>query len=175
MLVRESPLQLLIVPSSAEIIYYSAADPNDCTTTQKDQIYLCDCGGLSVLAFSRPCSSGNFREVPGLDSTTDVTRTLHFGTPTDGQCRACSRAILLSTRPYPQMGHSFLGYVISTRVRVPNCVQQHSIKIGYDAIKRCAPLPRPCLEFSQKGEAPSYYSHGNYGLSTRKRVPTRST
>ncbi|KAF8266475.1 hypothetical protein EI94DRAFT_187678 [Lactarius quietus] len=52
----------------------------------------------------------------------------------------------------------------STRVRVPNCVQQHSIKIGYDAIKQCAPLLRPCLEFSQKGAAPGYYSHGKYGI-----------
>lgn len=48
-----------------------------------------------------------------LDGTTNVTRTLHFGTPT-AQHRACSKGILLSTLPY-LTGHCtsrfFLGKV----------------------------------------------------------------
>ncbi|KAF8261687.1 hypothetical protein EI94DRAFT_767066 [Lactarius quietus] len=62
MLVRESPVQFSVVPSGAEIIYYSASDPNDCTTAQKDKIYV-----------------RFWRAVLGLDGTTEVTRTLHFG------------------------------------------------------------------------------------------------
>ena len=50
MLVRGFPLQFLFFPQScrAAIIHYSP-DPNDCAIIQKDQIYLCDSGGLSIL------------------------------------------------------------------------------------------------------------------------------
>ncbi|EGO03418.1 hypothetical protein SERLA73DRAFT_174889 [Serpula lacrymans var. lacrymans S7.3] len=56
------------------IIHYSP-DPNDCAIIKKDQLYLCDSGGQY------------------LDGTTDVTRTLHFGTPTDEEKRAFTRVL----------------------------------------------------------------------------------
>ncbi|KAH9166495.1 hypothetical protein EDB89DRAFT_1910634 [Lactarius sanguifluus] len=69
----EVPLfqQRVVVPA---IIHY-LPDPNDCAIIQKDQVYLCDSGGQY------------------LDGTTDVTRTLHFGTPTDEQRRAFTRVL----------------------------------------------------------------------------------
>ncbi|KAH9041529.1 peptidase M24, structural domain-containing protein [Lactarius deliciosus] len=60
--------------SNGVIIHYSP-DPNDCAIIQKDRVYLCDSGGQY------------------LDGTTDVTRTLHFGTPTDEQRRAFTRVL----------------------------------------------------------------------------------
>jgi Xaa-Pro aminopeptidase len=56
------------------IIHYKP-DPNDCDIIKKDQIYLCDSGGQF------------------LDGTTDVTRTWHFGTPTDEEKRAFTRVL----------------------------------------------------------------------------------
>ncbi|KAN0127202.1 hypothetical protein V8E53_015008 [Lactarius tabidus] len=58
----------------------------------KDQIYLCDSGGLSVLDIT---ISYTYQGIFGqhLDGTTDVTRTLHFGTPTDPQHRTFTRVL----------------------------------------------------------------------------------
>ncbi|KAG6334211.1 hypothetical protein ID866_4882 [Astraeus odoratus] len=59
---------------NAAIIHYSP-DPKDCAMITKDQIYLCDSGGQY------------------LDGTTDVTRTWHFGTPSDEEKRAFTRVL----------------------------------------------------------------------------------
>ncbi|KAG2104416.1 peptidase M24, structural domain-containing protein [Suillus discolor] len=59
---------------NAAVIHYSP-DPDDCAIIKKDQIYLCDSGGQY------------------LDGTTDVTRTLHFGTPTNEEKRAFTRVL----------------------------------------------------------------------------------
>ncbi|KAF7313869.1 RNA helicase [Mycena chlorophos] len=56
------------------IIHYSP-DANDCAVVKQDQIYLCDSGAQF------------------LDGTTDVTRTWHFGTPTDEEKRAFTRVL----------------------------------------------------------------------------------
>ncbi|KLO14007.1 Creatinase/aminopeptidase [Schizopora paradoxa] len=56
------------------IIHYQP-DPNNCATIRKDQIYLCDSGAQFE------------------DGTTDVTRTWHFGTPTDEEKRAFTRVL----------------------------------------------------------------------------------
>jgi len=56
------------------IIHYQP-DPKNCATVRKDQIYLCDSGGQYE------------------DGTTDVTRTWHFGTPTDEEKRAFTRVL----------------------------------------------------------------------------------
>jgi len=56
------------------IIHYQP-DPNNCATVRKDQIYLCDSGGQYE------------------DGTTDVTRTWHFGSPTDEEKRAFTRVL----------------------------------------------------------------------------------
>ncbi|KAF9486246.1 Creatinase/aminopeptidase [Pholiota conissans] len=81
------------------IIHYSP-DPNDCDIIKKEQIYLCDSGGQY------------------LDGTTDVTRTWHFGTPTDEEKRAFTRVlqghIAIDTATFP-VGTT--GYIIDSFAR----------------------------------------------------------
>jgi len=81
------------------IIHYSP-DPADCAIIKKDQIYLCDSGAQF------------------LDGTTDVTRTWHFGTPTDEEKRAFTRVlqghISLDTAVFP---NGTTGYVIDSWAR----------------------------------------------------------
>ncbi|KAF8120222.1 peptidase M24, structural domain-containing protein [Boletus edulis] len=59
---------------NAAIIHYSP-DPQNCAIIKKDQIYLCDSGGQYF------------------DGTTDVTRTWHFGTPSEEEKRAFTRVL----------------------------------------------------------------------------------
>ncbi|OCH85295.1 Creatinase/aminopeptidase [Obba rivulosa] len=86
---------------NAAIVHYGP-DPNDCATVRKDQVYLCDSGGQY------------------LDGTTDVTRTLHFGTPTPEEKRAFTRVlqghIAIDTGIFPN-GTS--GYIIDSWARRP--------------------------------------------------------
>ncbi|EPQ30975.1 uncharacterized protein PFL1_01164 [Pseudozyma flocculosa PF-1] len=56
------------------IIHYSP-DPASCPAIDVDEIYLCDSGAQFT------------------DGTTDVTRTWHFGKPTDAQVRAFTRVL----------------------------------------------------------------------------------
>ncbi|KAJ9093865.1 hypothetical protein QFC21_006238 [Naganishia friedmannii] len=56
------------------IIHYSPTE-EDCAVIDKDQMYLCDSGGQY------------------LDGTTDVTRTYHFGTPSEREIRAFTRVL----------------------------------------------------------------------------------
>ncbi|KAF8886121.1 peptidase M24, structural domain-containing protein [Infundibulicybe gibba] len=60
-------------PNGAIIHYFP--EPTDCAIIKKDQIYLCDSGAQF------------------LDATTDVTRTWHFGTPTEEEKRAFTRVL----------------------------------------------------------------------------------
>ncbi|KAF8156834.1 Creatinase/aminopeptidase [Crassisporium funariophilum] len=81
------------------IIHYSP-DPNDCDIIKKDQVYLCDSGAQF------------------LDGTTDVTRTWHFGTPTDEEKRAFTRVlqghISIDTAIFPT---GTTGYIIDSFAR----------------------------------------------------------
>jgi len=81
------------------IIHYSP-DPADCAIIKRDQLYLCDSGGQY------------------LDGTTDVTRTLHFGTPTDEEKRAFTRVlqghIAIDTTIFP---NGTTGYIIDAFAR----------------------------------------------------------
>ncbi|KAJ9098924.1 hypothetical protein QFC20_005839 [Naganishia adeliensis] len=56
------------------IIHYKPTE-EDCAVIDKDQMYLCDSGGQY------------------LDGTTDVTRTYHFGTPSEHEIRAFTRVL----------------------------------------------------------------------------------
>ncbi|KAG1741526.1 peptidase M24, structural domain-containing protein [Suillus paluster] len=84
---------------NAAIIHYSPERDN-CAIIKKDQVYLCDSGGQY------------------LDGTTDVTRTLHFGTPTEEEKRAFTRVlqghISIDTAVFPT-GTS--GYIIDSFAR----------------------------------------------------------
>ncbi|KIK04842.1 hypothetical protein K443DRAFT_675621 [Laccaria amethystina LaAM-08-1] len=81
------------------IIHYKP-DPNDCAIIKKDQVYLCDSGAQF------------------LDGTTDVTRTWHFGTPTNEEKRAFTRVlqghIAIDTAIFP---NGTTGYVIDSFAR----------------------------------------------------------
>ncbi|KAK2465569.1 hypothetical protein APHAL10511_002461 [Amanita phalloides] len=87
------------VGPNAAIIHYSP-DPADCAIIKKDQIYLCDSGGQYW------------------DGTTDVTRTLHFGTPTNQEKRAFTRVlqghIALDTAIFP---NGTTGFIIDSFAR----------------------------------------------------------
>ncbi|KAF8621347.1 hypothetical protein AX15_007876 [Amanita polypyramis BW_CC] len=105
------------VGPNAAIIHYSP-DPADCAIIKKEQIYLCDSGGQYW------------------DGTTDVTRTLHFGTPTDQEKRAFTRVlqghIAIDSAIFPNgttgefihqsyhlMNNILTGYIIDSFARRP--------------------------------------------------------
>ncbi|KAJ3841758.1 putative Xaa-Pro aminopeptidase P [Lentinula raphanica] len=81
------------------IIHYSP-DPKDCAVIKQDQIYLCDSGAQF------------------LDGTTDVTRTWHFGTPTDEEKRTATRVlqghIAIDSAIFP---NGTTGYIIDSWAR----------------------------------------------------------
>ncbi|KAI9592579.1 peptidase M24, structural domain-containing protein, partial [Syncephalis fuscata] len=60
--------------ANGAIIHYKP-EPETCALVKRNQMYLCDSGG-------------QYR-----DGTTDVTRTLHFGTPTDYEKRCFTRVL----------------------------------------------------------------------------------
>jgi len=62
-------------PSSITAIVHYSPSTSSSDIVRKDQIYLCDSGAQY------------------LDGTTDVTRTLHFGTPTAEEIRAFTRVL----------------------------------------------------------------------------------
>ncbi|KAI0294854.1 Creatinase/aminopeptidase [Multifurca ochricompacta] len=155
---------------NAAIIHY-APDPNDCAIIQKDQIYLCDSGGQY------------------LDGTTDVTRTLHFGTPTTEQRRAFTRVlqghIAMDSAIFPN-GTS--GYIIDTWARrylwrdgldyrhgtghgVGHFLNVHEgpqgigTRIAYNG----TPL-KPGMTVSNE---PGYYADGEYGIRIENVVIVR--
>jgi len=152
------------------IIHYSP-DPNDCAIIRKDQIYLCDSGGQY------------------LDGTTDVTRTLHFGTPTAEQRRSFTRVlqghIAIDTAVFPN-GTS--GYIIDTWARrylwrdgldyrhgtghgVGHFLNVHEGPqgIGTRIAYNSTPL-KPGMTLSNE---PGYYADGEYGIRIENVVIVR--
>ncbi|EJD05517.1 Creatinase/aminopeptidase [Fomitiporia mediterranea MF3/22] len=87
-------------PNAAVIHYLPERDT--CSAVRKDQVYLCDSGAQF------------------LDGTTDVTRTWHFGTPTDEEKRAYTRVlqghIALDTLVFP---NGTTGFIIDAMARRP--------------------------------------------------------
>ncbi|ORY73071.1 peptidase M24, structural domain-containing protein [Leucosporidium creatinivorum] len=79
--------------ANAAIIHY-APSPTDSAIIDKDQIYLCDSGAQFT------------------DGTTDTTRTLHFGTPTEREKRAFTRVlqghIAIDSAIFPETTTGFL-------------------------------------------------------------------
>ena len=59
---------------NAAIIHYQASH-EECAVLEREAVYLCDTGG-------------QYR-----DGTTDVTRTLHFGSPSEDERRAYTRVL----------------------------------------------------------------------------------
>lgn len=73
--------------SNGAIIHYKP-EPNQCATVKRDDMFLCDSGAQY------------------LDGTTDITRTVHFGTPTSHEIRCFTRVL---------QGHIDLATVVFPR------------------------------------------------------------
>jgi len=152
------------------IIHY-IPDPHDCAIIRKDQIYLCDSGGQY------------------LDGTTDVTRTLHFGTPTAEQRRAFTRVlqghIAIDTAVFPT-GTS--GYNIDTWARrylwrdgldyrhgtghgVGHFLNVHEGPQGIGT--RIAYNSTPLRAGMTVSNEPGYYADGDYGIRIENVVIVR--
>ncbi|KAF5318517.1 hypothetical protein D9619_010897 [Psilocybe cf. subviscida] len=133
------------------IIHYSP-DPNDCEIIKKEQIYLCDSGGQFM------------------DGTTDVTRTWHFGTPTDEEKRAFTRVlqghIAIDTAVFP---NGTTGYIIDAFAR--RALWQDGLDFRYDESSR-EPLTTK-LNYSTRhgtGHGVGHYLNvheGPHGIGTR--------
>ncbi|EMD36821.1 hypothetical protein CERSUDRAFT_83841 [Gelatoporia subvermispora B] len=128
---------------NAAIIHYSP-DPHDCATVRKDQVYLCDSGGQY------------------LDGTTDVTRTLHFGTPTPEEKRAFTRVlqghIAIDTGIFPN-GTS--GYIIDSWARRP--LWEDGLAYNSTALKAGMTV----------SNEPGYYADGRFGIRIENVVIVR--
>ncbi|KAH9038495.1 Creatinase/aminopeptidase [Lactarius pseudohatsudake] len=126
------------------IIHYSP-DPNDCAIIQKDQVYLCDSGGQY------------------LDGTTDVTRTLHFGTPTDEQRPIFPNGTSgVDTWARRYLWRDGLDYRHGTGHGVGHFLNVHE---AYNS----TPL-KPGMTVSNE---PGYYADGEYGIRIENVVIVR--
>jgi Xaa-Pro aminopeptidase len=87
--------------ANGAIIHYKP-EPETCSTVKVDEMYLCDSGG-------------QYR-----DGTTDVTRTMHFGTPTrhekDAFTRVLKGHIQLDRAVFPK---GTTGFVLDVLSRLP--------------------------------------------------------
>ncbi|OAX39695.1 Creatinase/aminopeptidase [Rhizopogon vinicolor AM-OR11-026] len=153
---------------NAAIIHYSP-DSADCAIVRKDQIYLCDSGGQY------------------LDGTTDVTRTLHFGTPTDEEKRAFTRVlqghISIDTAVFPtgttgvdvfarralwQEGWDYrhgTGHGVGHFLNVHEGPQGIGTRIGYN--------DTPLKAGMTLSNEPGYYADGRYGIRIESIVIVR--
>ncbi|KAG2340928.1 Creatinase/aminopeptidase [Suillus weaverae] len=156
---------------NAAVIHYSP-DPNDCAIIRKDQIYLCDSGGQY------------------LDGTTDVTRTLHFGTPTNEEKRAFTRVlqghISIDTAVFPigtsvhfalfliaQSRYTFMtpkyrhgtGHGIGHFLNVHEGPHGIGTRIAYNSTSLKAGMT--------VSNEPGYYADGRYGIRTESVVIVR--
>ncbi|KAH9974669.1 Creatinase/aminopeptidase [Lactifluus volemus] len=144
------------------IIHYSP-DPNDCAIIRNDQIYLCDSGGQYM------------------DGTTDVTRTLHFGTPTAEQRRSFTRVlqghIAIDTAVFPSgtsgrynsdtwarryLWRDGLDYRHGTGHGVGHFLNVHEGPQGIGT--RIAYNNTPLRAGMTVSNEPGYYADGDYGI-----------
>ncbi|KAF8804633.1 Creatinase/aminopeptidase [Phlegmacium glaucopus] len=154
------------------IIHYSP-DPNDCDIIKKDQIYLCDSGGQF------------------LDGTTDVTRTWHFGTPTQEEKRAFTRVlqghISIDSAIFPT---GTTGYIIDSFARralwqdgldtrhgtghgVGHYLNVHEGPHGIGT--RIALNASPLKAGMTISNEPGYYADGRFGIRIESIVLVRET
>ncbi|KAJ3872211.1 peptidase M24, structural domain-containing protein [Lentinula edodes] len=143
------------------IIHYSP-NPKDCAVIKQDQIYLCDSGAQF------------------LDGTTDVTRTWHFGTPTEEEKRTATRVlqghIAIDSAIFP---NGTTGYIIDSWARkalwmdgldfrhgtghgVGHYLNVHEGPhgIGTRITSNASPLKAGMIVTNE----PGYYADGKYGV-----------
>jgi Xaa-Pro aminopeptidase len=146
---------------NAAIIHYSP-DPDNCAIITKDQIYLCDSGGQYF------------------DGTTDVTRTWHFGIPSEEEKRAFTRvlqghiAIDCAVFPTGTTGYTIdswarralwqdgldyrhgTGHGVGHYLNVHEGPQGIGIRIAYNSTTL-----KPGMTMSNE---PGYYADGKWGM-----------
>jgi len=158
--------------ANAAIIHYQAAH-GACSDIAADAVYLCDTGGQY------------------LDGTTDITRTVHFGTPTEDERRAYTRVLqghvdlaaaifpagtpglmleMLSRAPLWQDGLNFLhgtGHGMGAYLNV----HEGPAGIGGGAahISQCSEARRrmylhPIEEGFYLSDEPGFYREGAFGI-----------
>ncbi len=147
--------------SNAAIIHYHAM-PDSCAPLSVDNIYLCDSGGQY------------------LDGTTDVTRTVHFGQPTERE-RVCFTHVLkghialdravfpsgtygrsLDTLARQYLWRAGLNYNHGTGHGVGSFLNVHEgpISIGFQARASVAALQPGNIVSNE----PGYYETGAFGI-----------
>lgn len=149
------------VGPNAAIIHY-APQENSAAVITKDQIYLCDSGG-------------QYR-----DGTTDVTRTLHFGTPTAHEKRCFTRVlqghIALDIAIFPK---GTTGHKLDVLARLPLWADgldyRHGTGHGVGAFLNVHEGPQgihlketatrtPLLPGMTMTDEPGYYEDGAFGI-----------
>eukprot|EP01090_Pellita_catalonica_P017920 TRINITY_DN5573_c0_g1_i1.p1 TRINITY_DN5573_c0_g1~~TRINITY_DN5573_c0_g1_i1.p1 ORF type:complete len:307 (+),score=58.46 TRINITY_DN5573_c0_g1_i1:38-922(+) len=147
--------------SNGAIIHYSP-DKSDCAAVTKDSMFLCDSGGQY------------------LDGTTDVTRTVHFGTPTAHQKRCFTRVlqghIALGNAVFPEGTEGYkldplarmylwedgLDYRHGTGHGVGSFLNVHEGPHGISSGPRPGRIPlMPGMTITNE---PGYYEDGNFGV-----------
>ncbi|CAE6418639.1 unnamed protein product [Rhizoctonia solani] len=140
------------------IIHYSPAEEGS-AEIKKDQIYLCDSGAQF------------------LDGTTDVTRTWHFGTPTEEEKRAFTRVlqghISIDTAVFPTGTTGYLLHGTGHGVGHYLCVHEGPQGIG----TRIAYNDTKLKEGMVLSNEPGYYADGKFGIRIEsivlvRKVPT---
>ncbi|KAG6909923.1 hypothetical protein DXG01_014443 [Tephrocybe rancida] len=119
-------------------------DPADCAIITKDQVYLCDSGAQFF------------------DGTTDVTRTWHFGTPTDEEKRAFTRVL---------QGHIAIDTAVFPTGTTGHYLNVHEgphgigVRIGYNST--------PLKAGMTVSNEPGYYADGRFGIRIESIVLVR--
>ncbi|WVQ80472.1 hypothetical protein IAT38_002577 [Cryptococcus sp. DSM 104549] len=147
--------------ANAAIIHY-APPKEGSAIIEKDQMYLCDSGAQY------------------LDGTTDVTRTVHYGTPTEEQKRAFTRVlqghISLDTIVFPQGTTGYVLDILARRALWSDGLDyRHSTSHGLGSFLNVHEGPqgvgqRPAYNevALQEGmvisNEPGYYADGKWGI-----------
>ncbi|KAG6877769.1 hypothetical protein C0993_004144 [Termitomyces sp. T159_Od127] len=134
---------------NAAIIHYKP-DPLDCAVIKKDQIYL-----------------SQF-----FDGTTDVTRTWHFGTPTDEEKRAFTRVlqghIAIDTAIFPSGTTDYrhgTGHGVGHYLNVHEGPHGLGVRIAYNNT--------PLKAGMTVSNEPGYYADGRFGIRIESIVLVR--
>ncbi|KAK4143875.1 peptidase M24, structural domain-containing protein [Dichotomopilus funicola] len=156
--------------ANAAIIHYKP-EPGACATIDPEGIYLVDSGAQF------------------LDGTTDVTRTVHFGTPTEEQKKAYTLVlkgnIALDTAVFPKGTTGFaidclarqylwkqgLDYRHGTGHGVGSYLNVHEGPIGIGTRKQYADVA--LAAGNVLSIEPGYYEDGNYGIRIENLVMVR--
>lgn len=146
---------------NAAVIHYKP-EPGNCSTIDPTKIYLCDSGAQY------------------LDGTTDTTRTMHFGTPTDMERKAYTLVlkgvIALDTAVFPKGTSGFaidafarqflwkegLDYRHGTGHGVGSYLNVHEGPIGIGTRIQFSEVPLSAGNVLS--DEPGYYDDGNFGI-----------